>query len=175
MNGAPHLNNLDLAILGIIGVSVLIAFFRGFVRESMSLATWAVAIYFGVTFCQSASGHLTRWIASEQVRVAVAFFLIFIVLLMIGSVISYFVSGLVKATPLSGIDRFLGMFFGLARGIVLVALLAVAGPFLEVDQSDSWKGSVFLPWVQPLTGWFNQYLPQKELSKIMPVPAEKKH
>jgi len=168
------MNNLDLAIFGIVGVSVLIAFIRGFVRESMSLATWIVAIYCSVTFCQSASSHLSRWIVSEQVRVVVAFFLIFILLLLIGSIISHSVSALVKATPLSGIDRFLGMFFGLVRGIVLVALLAMVGPFLEIDQSDSWKGSVFLPWMQPLTGWLNQFMPQKELSKIVPIPAEKK-
>lgn len=156
------MNHLDLAIIAIVSVSAIVAFFRGFVRESLSLATWIISIWFGVRCAQPLSGVFAGWIEHEQVRVAVAFFAVFFVVLVAGSLISYFLSRIIKATPLSGIDRILGILFGVARGAVLIVLVAVIGPFLEVHESQTWTQSWFMNTIQPVAKWVNQFLPTFE-------------
>ncbi|HQY22954.1 MAG TPA: CvpA family protein [Gammaproteobacteria bacterium] len=44
------LNEIDYGIIGIITVSVIFGFLRGFVRESMSLMTWIVAGILGTLY-----------------------------------------------------------------------------------------------------------------------------
>ena len=157
------MNTIDLVVIGVVIISVILAFFRGFVREFLSLSTWVIAIWLGLTLCQTLSDMMSGMISHAQARTALAFFIIFIVVMVIGTIVGYLVSTLIKATPLSGIDRLLGMIFGFVRGVILVALVIVGGQYTEMDQNKSWQQSQFLKQIQPLANWLSGFFPEKEL------------
>ena len=79
-----------------------------------------------------------------SIRLVIAFVLIFVATLIVGSLVQWLVAKLIKGTGLSGTDRFLGFLFGSARGLLvcIIALIAMR-PF--TDQSAWWQTSIITP------------------------------
>jgi membrane protein required for colicin V production len=115
-------NALDLAVLGVIVVSAIFAFARGFVREALSIVAWvgAVAItYFGFGHVYSAVSHV---VATPLLADLIAGAALFVISLIVLTILTSYVARFVQSSALSPIDRTLGLIFGLARGIILVSL-----------------------------------------------------
>jgi len=90
-----------------------------------------------------------------------AFLLLFIVTMILGGLISYLISQVVKQTGLGGTDRTLGILFGFARGVLVVALLLLVATLSHAPDRQSWKESQLIPYFQPLVKWLHDFLPEK--------------
>jgi membrane protein required for colicin V production len=124
------MNALDFFIVGIIILSGLFAFARGFVRECLSIVAWlgatAAALYGESVLKPYAERYLPKGAVADGAAAGVAFLLTLIVLTLIASVISRGV----KRSALSALDRTLGLIFGLGRGVMLVAIGFLALSFI---------------------------------------------
>ena len=120
------MNALDLVVLGIIGLSGLFAFARGFVKEALSLGAWVgagLAAAYGFPYARPfARQFIGEPMIADAAAGAAVFFVALIVLSLIGSAIARQVRG----SSLSALDRTLGFVFGLARGVVICALAFMA-------------------------------------------------
>ncbi len=116
---------VDLAVLGVLVISALLAFMRGLVREVLGLAAWVGAIFCGVWALPRVQPHLRDWLGASPWIDPLAFAIVFVVSLIVFMLISRWVSALVRASPVGGLDRTLGLVFGLARGAVLLVLAYV--------------------------------------------------
>lgn len=145
------MNWLDYAILALIGLSALISLVRGFVREVLSLVVWIAAFWIGIRFSEPLSGYLTDYIASPSIRLGAAFAGLFVVTLLVGALVNYLAGQLVGRTGLTGTDRFIGVVFGIARGVVVVAFLMLAAALTALPREVWWQESVLVeqlrPWV----------------------------
>lgn len=140
------MNWADWTIVVILGISSLIGLARGLVKESLSLVVWAAAFFVAMHFRQSFASLLENHIALASVRELVAFGVLFVLTLLVGSMINYVIGQIVKATGLSGTDRVLGMVFGAARGVLIVmAIIIFLPPFIPIDKDNWWHQSVLLP------------------------------
>lgn len=149
------MNAADWAILGVIGVSALVSILRGFVREAFSLASWVLALVVALVFYPSFAQLLAPHIALPSARVVTAFVALFGVTLIVGSLLGALVAHLFKASGLGGLDRVLGMAFGMARGLVLVmTLLILVPPVIPVQQDPWWQQSRLIPHLLLMQGWF---------------------
>ncbi len=153
-------NWIDLAIIVVVAVSIVISLIRGFVREAISLATWILAIWIGLNYYGTVAEYLTRYIQHENVRTGVAFFILFVATLIIGAVINFVISQLVRKTGLSGTDRLIGMVFGFARGALVVSLLILVAGLSSLPQQPWWHASVLIPQFKPVAMWLEEFLPQ---------------
>ncbi len=155
------LNWLDFVLLGIIFLSALISLFRGFIREAMSLVTWAAAIWVALSFSNQLAAILPEGIESPTLRVIVGFVALFVAVLIIGSLIGALLYQLVKSTGISGTDRMLGMLFGAARGILVIALLVVFAnnEVVPLKEEAWWQESVVRPYFDPIAEFILTILP----------------
>jgi membrane protein required for colicin V production len=144
---------IDIAIVVIVAISMLISLLRGFVKEALSLATWIAAILVGRFFCVQLATLLVDKISEPSARLAVAFALLFVGTLIVGALINQVVSQLIKATGLSGTDRVLGMVFGFARGLLVVAVVVGLLSMTPVTQDSWWNESKFIPQILPMWDW----------------------
>ena len=158
---------VDYFIVGVVVLSALISLMRGFVREAFSLATWILAFWVALAFTGTLDAHLARWIETPSLRTIVAFSTLFILMLIAGAMINHFASLTVKKTGLTGTDRLLGALFGIARGVVVVAALALLAIVTEFNQDPWWEHSMFIPLVEPLALWMAEFLPE-DLSGSLP-------
>ena len=147
------MNWADWVILGILAISALFSLRRGFVKEALSLVTWVSAFVVARLFSGALSVVLEKYIETPSVRMAVAFALLFVLILILGAIIANLFEMLVNATGLSATDRVLGMGFGVARGgLVVVVLVALAAQTPAVE--DTWWGqSELIPHFELMESW----------------------
>lgn len=153
------MNWVDFVILAIIGVSVLISLLRGFTREALSLAGWILAAWVAMTFSGKLASLLTGFISLPSARLAVAFAALFLVTLLLAGLVNYLATQIIQRTGLSGTDRMVGIFFGTARGILIVAVLVLLGGLTPLPQDPWWHESGLMHYFQNIAIWLRGFLP----------------
>jgi membrane protein required for colicin V production len=152
---------IDIVIIAILGLSTLISLFRGFVKETFSLASWAAAFLAALSFGhQISEEYLLNYIHSPTVRLITAYGSLFLITLILCSIVTYFISRLVHKTGLSGTDRLLGVIFGGARGVLLIAALLLVAKLTPFPQEEVWKNSFLVPRFEPVEVWLKNILPE---------------
>lgn len=153
------MNWADLVILVIVAISALISLWRGFTREALSLASWIAAILVALGFADALAPRFEAYIETPSIRLIVAFAALFLATLLVGGLINYLVSTLVRKTGLSGTDRMLGVIFGVARGVAIVGILVLLAGLTPLPQDPWWKESVLIGHAQQLALWIKTFLP----------------
>ena len=151
---------LDHAVLTLIGFSVLLGVIRGFAREVIALASWAVAIVVASVYGGEAAPLLARQIPDESWRVLAAFVAVFFVVLIVMSVIGLLTSRLIKSAGLGVEDRVLGSLFGLARGLLVVMVLVLLAGLTALPRQTVWKDAMLAAPLEKLAVLVKQWLPQ---------------
>ncbi len=151
-------NWADWAILGILASSALISLIRGFVKEALSLTSWAVAFVVALTFHDKMYALLESLIEKAYLRDILAYVVLFAGTLIVGTLITYLLSEVIKRTGLSGTDRLLGMIFGAARGVIVILVILILLPSMltDIDQDQWWKDSQLIPHLLMMRDWSEQ-------------------
>ncbi len=133
---------VDAAILGVVVLSGVLAFFRGFVREVLGVGAWLGAAVLAVWAAPSVRPHFTRLLRDHPgMDILAAYAVVFVVSLIVLLLLSQAVSRVVRRSALGGLDRSLGLLFGLARGAAIVAVAYIIGGWLAGEPS-SWPSPV---------------------------------
>lgn len=142
---------IDGVVALIIVLSALLAYSRGLVREVMAIAGWVAAAVLAFIFAPQAEPLIKEipvlgdFIADScQLSIIAAFSAVFALALIVMSFFTPLFSSLVQRSVLGGVDQELGFFFGVARGILLIAIaffiyetVMTAQQFTVVDESRS--------------------------------------
>lgn len=150
---------IDIAIIAVIALSAVIGFFRGFLREALGLATWVVAFWLAFVLATPTAGYLESWIHVDSARLAAAFALIFIVVLILGAIFNYLLGRLISSTGFAGTDRALGIVFGVVRGVAVLILLVLLAGVTPVPRDSWWQHSIFVGQLEQGAVWVRGYLP----------------
>ncbi len=150
---------LDIVIVAIILLSALISLARGFVKEAFSLAIWVLAFWLSWSFFRDLEVPLREWIGSPTARLGIAFALLMIATLTVGGLVNYLIIQLVERTGMSGTDRLIGMVFGAARGILLVAVLVLLAGLTTLPREGWWLESTLVGYFEELAFWLRDLLP----------------
>lgn len=143
-------NGLDAALLIFCLLSAGVGFVRGVTREILSVSGWIGAIIGTVYLLPFVRPWMHTVIPNTIAADLIASGVIFVFLLTLFLVISQSLSARVKRSVLGGLDRSLGVLFGLLRGGVLICLgYAVLVFFLPpAQQPDFLRTAKSLPWIQ---------------------------
>ncbi|HUR44190.1 MAG TPA: CvpA family protein [Aestuariivirga sp.] len=147
---------LDLILIGIMLISGVLALMRGFTREVLSLLAWglaALAAYYAIrqqNLLDLALPYVDKPILAQIAVGAVAFLLVLIIV----SVITVRIADLVVDSSAGAFDRTLGFIYGLARGLVLVAIAYLFyGWLLPYDKQEVWvRDAKSLPVIKMVGG-----------------------
>ncbi|MDQ7004752.1 MAG: CvpA family protein [Ghiorsea sp.] len=114
------MNFFDYILISIVGLSMVLSLWRGFVREIVSLIGLVLAFFLASRFSGDVSGLLDPWISQDNIANIVAFVLIFVLVMFSVGMLGFVVRKLVDLAALTATDRTLGIFFGAARGLLLI-------------------------------------------------------
>lgn len=146
------MNEVDAAILGVTVVSCLFGLWRGLIKEVLSLLTWIAALLVARVYSQYLAGWLVNIIDSSSVRYVTAFAVIFVVVMMAGTVLNHLMAKLLTITGLKLADRLLGGVFGVARGVIIV-LVIVFILSVFVSETERWRQSMLIPYSMAAIEW----------------------
>ncbi len=144
----------DWAIIAVLGLSALISVVRGFVKEIVSLLIWLAAAVIASIFHDQLASLMSDLIDTPSLRMLAAWIVLFVAVLLVGSILNYLLGKLVKATGLSGTDRLLGLVFGAIRGLIIVMVILIILPkILPVMEDQWWLESTIIPYFMQYEDW----------------------
>jgi len=165
---------IDGVVAVIIVLSALLAYSRGLVREAMAIAGWVAAAVLAFLFAPTVEPLIRElpvvgeFLADScELSIIGAFAAVFAVSLIVVSLFTPLFSSIVQRSALGGVDQGLGFLFGVARGVLLVAIaffvydtVMTSQSFTIVDESRS--ATVFARF----TGQIEQQNPEAALGWI---------
>lgn len=167
---------IDGIVLATLFLSALIAFFRGFVREVLTLGGLVGALaaaYFLSPLAQPLIHGMFEGdpeqkyfgLIPHDVALDVATFAgIFLIVLILLTLAAHAISHGLHAVGLGALDRTLGVLFGLIRGALLILIFYLPFYFTAAPaQKTEWfKNSATLPIVDTMAAIIEPYIPRHE-------------
>ncbi len=151
---ALGLNFADWFILVVLVASGLISFSRGFTKEFLSLFLWVAAFIAAISLEYLATPKIDEYIGNPEISKILSYVVVFIVFIFIGGILIKFISKIIKWSGASGFDRFLGVLFGLIRGLIVLFVIFLLLPS-SLKTTDLINNSKITPLIQ-------KYAPQIE-------------
>lgn len=165
----------DLAVVIILLVSAGVSFFRGIIREVLTIFGFMggilAAFFLGGTVTPMVLnafdltgddvGKLFGIVPYDIVASVATYGGIFLAVFLLLQLASHFISSAAKAVGLGPVDRTLGVFFGLVRGILLLGILYLPFHFILPDENkETWFGtSKTFVFIQGTSTWLAGFLP----------------
>lgn len=113
---------LDIGLAVIMLISALLAMVRGFVREVLSIASWALAALSTWYAYPRLLPIAQTQVSNELIAKAIVIAGVFLTVLVVVSLITIKISDAILDSKIGVLDRTLGFLFGLARGLVIVVV-----------------------------------------------------
>ena len=151
---------IDILIAVALIISVIMGVVRGFIKEAISITALLTAIWAALYFGPGVGEVSDSFISSREMQIWFGRILVFAIILSLGGLIGWGISKLVRLSVLSGLDRFFGALFGVARGVLLVALFILAGQFAGFDNDNWWRRSKSIPHLEIVADWIKVMAPQ---------------
>ena len=153
------MNWVDYAILAIILISAVISILRGFLSEALSLFGWVLAFWVALTYTHAFSAQLTGMITVPSIRLGVAFFVLLLITLVVVALVSFLIGQLVDRTGITGTDRMFGAVFGIARGVLIIAILVLLAGLTPFPEDPWWRNSTLIGHFQVIAMEIRKLLP----------------
>jgi membrane protein required for colicin V production len=116
---------LDIAFTILIFLLSLRCFFRGFITELMSMASLVLGLLAAFLFHKPASAFvMEKWLPDSAILADItATAALFAIVFAAIKILEHILQDIISAVNLGGIDRFFGLIFGFAEGVLLVTLI----------------------------------------------------
>lgn len=165
-----QLGGADLAMSAWLILSVAIGLMRGLMLELAALLGWVAAFFGALWFAPQLAPHLPVGDPGSILNKAAAFACAFVAILILWGFAARVMRLMLHATPLRMSDRVLGAGFGLARGVVVLLLVATVVSASPLETSPAWKRSRMAPWLNHALQEIDPMLPDK-LSRHLPAAS----
>jgi membrane protein required for colicin V production len=159
---------VDLAMLGVLLLSLALGLWRGFVLEALALAGWVVAYFTAQWLGPQWAPHLPLGEPESNVNQLAGFAAAFLAVLIGWGLASRLVRALTHATPLRGADRVLGAAFGLLRGVLLLLLATLGIALTPASTSPQWHRSQGAQWLTVALRELKPLLPP-DIAQLLPA------
>lgn len=160
------MTGFDYAVAGIVVLSGLLGWWRGLVYEVLSLLGWVAAYVAARLFAADAAPLMPAALGAEDVRMAAAFALLFVAALIVGGILAWLLSKLVKWVGLGWLDGSLGALFGMLRGMLVTLVLVLLAGLTGLPQQPYWRDAwLSKPLVNVVLAARNQ-LPQNVTQRL---------
>ena len=141
---------LDFIVVAVLLLSAILALIRGFTREVFSLLGWvgaAAAAWFLLPYTEPYARQIVDDVLAARIIASVA---VFIVVLFAITFLGSPVSGRIRESQFSSMDRLLGGLFGVVRGAVLIVLgYLVLVSFYPKDSQIPWmRDAISKPYLE---------------------------
>ncbi|MEJ2670098.1 MAG: CvpA family protein [Gammaproteobacteria bacterium] len=143
------MNWLDVIIIFVIFLSTCLSFFRGLLREVLSVVSWFLAIFLASLLHPSLAMLLRGVVSSPGVRAPLAYAILFVLTFMLCHFLGLFLRSFVTQAGLTHLDRMLGSVFGLLRGVMLVVLMVGLLRWFNLFVNEPWwQRAMLIPYLE---------------------------
>lgn len=179
---SPSFNMVDIGIAIGLLIFILIGIIRGFTNDVLSLLTWVGAIFMTSFIFPVLQPHVRPYISEPFFADIVLGFLIFILSLIFLVAIAKGISGMVRRSMLSGLDRSLGLISGTFRATVLLTGLYLGSLlfFKPGALPSAYEQARLLPLITASAQWVylhvipHEFFPKRLVDHLFPADQKDK-
>jgi membrane protein required for colicin V production len=163
------LNNIDVVILVMVGLSMLVAFIRGFVKEMLSILGLALFLILTTLLLPILTPWMTQYIASKMMAQFVIFLLITAVFYAIWIICTDKLVAHIRTSTLSFMDRLFGLLFGFLRAVLILGFcfLVVKITLPEELKEGALKDSKYFMMSEAASDLIEKMLPDEFISDMV--------
>jgi membrane protein required for colicin V production len=160
---------LDVILIGVMLISAILAMIRGFMREILSIAAWAIAAVVTLVSYSKLLPLAKTYVNNDIIAAVAVVAGTFLLTLIVVSVATVRFSDMVLDSRVGALDRTLGFLFGLARGLIIVVVAFLFFVWLVPSKTQpSWVANAKSKVVLQSTGdWLMSMLPDDPESTIL--------
>ena len=166
------LNVTDLVILFVVGSSGIISLFRGFTKEFLSLLLWIFAFFAAVGLEDYVTPKIIEIIGNPEASKIIASVIIFLISIIVGGFLINLISRVVKWSGMSGFDKFMGVLFGVGRGLIVILAVYFLLPS-NLKESEVFTSSKISPFFEDLLpileGYIEELLEKSDLEDLVNI------
>lgn len=174
------MGTIDLVVIATIIISVLFALYRGLLRELLGITSWILAGIASVFSYLPATKLLTDKVDNVKIWAITSSGLIALTILIVMTLINARITRSLRKSSLSGLDRILGVAFGIFRAALLIILVwlfarQMAWTSKQVDEMQQRNFSV--KYIQISADWMEKLLPdgiRNDIKRPTPPPKPQK-
>lgn len=152
----------DWMLLAIVVISAVLGLMRGFVGVLVSLVAWVLAGWAALRFGGEVSVALAGDLPPSTIDVLMGHALSFFAVLFVVGLVGWIVRWALKSAGLSGVDRALGLVFGIVRGGVVACAVVLLLGLTSLPREPEWRASrvvpVLVPGAQMLRAWLPEWV-----------------
>lgn len=160
------MTTFDYAVLTVIFASALLGLWRGVVSEILALAAWVVAFLAARAEASEVARLLAPQIAEPGMRLAAAYVLVFVGVLLVFAIARMLISLMLKAVGLGVLDRLLGAGFGVVRGVLVVLVAVLVAGMTSLPRADWWRDAWLAPPLETVVISAKPWLPAEAAKRI---------
>ena len=150
---------IDWTIVVLVALSFLLGVWRGFVREIVSIVGWILGVYLAMRFSTVLGERIPLEVEWPVVKTIVAGVLIVAACVFVAALVGWIARRLLVAAKLSVADRTLGGIFGVARGVLIVAVLIFFAMDTQMTRQPFWRDSLVLPQAEAAVRSASRHIP----------------
>lgn len=156
----------DYAVLAVLALSVLLGMWRGVVSEILALVAWVAAFLLARAQAAEVANWLPVQIAEPALRLAAAFALVVVAVLLLFAVLRLGLKLLLKAVGLGLLDRLLGGAFGALRGALVVLVAVLVAGMTPLPKMEWWREATLSPPLETAVLAARPWLPADAAKRI---------
>lgn len=127
---------LDIILLVVMLISAVLAMVRGFMREVLSILSWATAAIVTIYAYPKLLPIAKQYVNHDLVATGIVVGGVFLGTLLVVSIVTIKISDMILDSRIGALDRTLGFLFGLARGLVIVVVAFLFFVWLVPERSQ---------------------------------------
>lgn len=162
---------IDFVVIATIIVSVLFALYRGLLRELLGITSWIFAGATALYSYQPVNGLLVGQVENVKMWTLIITGLLALVVLIVMTIVNAKITHSLRKSSLSGLDRTLGLAFGVFRAVLLIVLVwlfarQIAFSPKQIEKMEENNFSV--KYIQKSSDWAEKLLPgeiQKDIQR----------
>jgi membrane protein required for colicin V production len=172
------MSGLDLAIVTLVALFALLAWFRGIVRGLIGLVAWITGLVAGIALAPPLAAWFPPVVEYPLLPQAIAFVVIFVLALVAGALVAWPLRAVVLAAGLGFVDRGLGLAFGVVKALLVVLALVLAAGLTPLPERDWWQNSLLAPRFAEAALALRPWLPKawaqrlRYPGRVLPAPAK---
>jgi membrane protein required for colicin V production len=158
---------LDGILIGFTLVSALLAMVRGASREILSIASWIAAAFAAFYFYPFVLPYVRPYIDNEEVAIVAAAAVVFVVALIVVTLVTMKIADFIIDSRVGALDRTLGFLYGVARGVIVVAVALLFFDWLVGENPPAWVTEAkSRPLLESVGQWIEGFLPDDPQESI---------
>ena len=159
---------IDLILAIVVVISVLFALYRGLVRELLGIAAWILAGFAALYSYAPLQPLMNKMIENKTTAGIVGSLIVALIVLVIMTLINAWITRRLRQSALSGLDRVLGLMFGIARAGLLAAICYLGASMFMPEQklNEIEEQNISVPGVRIMAGWLEHVIPDNVKADI---------